>query len=411
MKRILIAEDEPDIALGLEEDLRRNGYEIQTVSDGANALSRARGETWDLILLDVMLPRMEGFEVCRELRRHGVATPVILLTAKTHEAEKVLGFELGADDYVTKPFSPRELRARISALLRRSDSSSPVLTGKSLLRYQILEQLGTGGMGVIYKALDTSLGRPVALKFLSEEIARDAEALRRLKHEARIASTLNHPNICTIHDIADHDGRPFIVMELLEGEPLNRRISGKPLPAEQLLHIAIQIAGALEALHSRGIVHRDIKPSNIVVAPSGHTKILDFGLARLPLQPSPNCAEPDAPTLSDGGAGMTRIAGTISYMSPEQVLGREFDSRSDLFSFGVVLYEMATGVSPFAAPTWTATVNAIVNSEPASLPAANPSLPQHLIGIIDNALKKDRNDRYETADDMRRALSACYKRA
>jgi serine/threonine protein kinase len=398
MKRILVAEDEPDIALGLEEDLRRNGYEIQTVSDGESALSRGRGEAWDLILLDVMLPRMEGFDVCRELRRAGVATPIILLTSKAQESEKVLGFELGADDYVTKPFSPRELRARISALLRRSEHGSSAPAEKRILRYQIQGRLGAGGMGVIYKAVDTLLGRPVALKFLPENIAEDAEALRRFKLEARTASALNHPNICTIHDIADQDGRPFLVMELLEGQPLSRRIAGKPVPIDQLLSVAIQIAGALQGLHSKGIVHRDIKSSNIFVASDGHTKLLDFGLAKV-------APQPDAPTLGAERTEIGSIVGTISNMSPEQVLGRVLDGRSDLFSFGVVLYEMAAGTLPFIESTWTATANAIVNTIPASVLAVNPAMPRNLVAIIDKALEKDPNSRYQTAADMKEDLT------
>ncbi len=397
MKRILVVEDEPDIALGLEEDLRRNGYETQTVGDGESALRRARGESWDLILLDVMLPRLEGFEVCRELRRSGVATPIILLTARAHEAEKVLGFELGADDYVTKPFSPRELRARISAGLRRFEGGPPAVTEKHVSRYQIQECLGAGGMGVIYKAIDTSLGRHVALKFLPENIAEDAEALRRFKREARAASALNHPNICTIHDIAEHEGRPFIVMELLEGQPLSRLVAGKPLPNDQLLDIAIQIAGALQALHSSGVVHRDIKSSNIFVGFDGHTKILDFGLAKV-------TSRGDAPTLGASGTAVGAVMGTICYMSPEQVLGQELDGRSDLFSFAVVLYEMATGTFPFLESTWSATANAIVNKTPVSVLAVNPAAPQHLLAITDKALEKDPNRRYQTAADMKADL-------
>jgi serine/threonine protein kinase len=399
MKRIMVAEDEPDIALGLQEDLRRNGYEIHTVGDGEDALRRARGEAWDLILLDVMLPRLEGFEVCRELRRSGIATPIILLTARAHEAEKVLGFELGADDYVTKPFSPRELRARISTMLRRFDGDRRGLPGKHVLRYQVQDRLGAGGMGVVFKALDTSLGRHVALKFLPENIAGDAEALRRFEREARTASALNHPNICTIHDISDYQGRPFIVMELLEGQPLSRRIAGMPLPVDQLLAIAAQIAAALQALHSRDVVHRDIKPWNIFVADDGHTKILDFGLAK-------SAPYPDGPTLG-GGCTTTAgsIAGTISYMSPEQVQGRELDPRSDLFSFGVVLYEMATGRLPFLESTWMATAAAIINAMPAPVLAANPAAPRPVVEIIEKALEKDPNSRYQRAADMKADLT------
>jgi serine/threonine protein kinase len=390
MTRILVAEDEPDIALGLGEDLRRNGYEIQTVGDGEDALRRAKGEAWDLILLDVMLPRLEGFEVCRQLRRSGVATPVILLTAKSHEAEKVLGLELGADDYVTKPFSPRELRARISALLRRSEN-------KSALRYQILEELGAGGMGIIYKAIDRSLGRHVALKFLPENLALDDGALKRFKHEARIASSLNHPNICTIHDIDQHDGRPFIVMELLEGQPLNRKIAGKRLPIDELFAIAAQVLDGLQALHARGLIHRDIKSSNIFVGRDGRTKILDFGLATV-------AGGSNTSTIASLTA-IGNFAGTIAYMSPEQALGLELDARSDLFSFGVTLYEMATGKLPFIESAWTATANAIIHKRAPAVGVANPAVSQKLAAVIEKLLEKDLSRRYQAAADVKADLT------
>ena len=397
MTRILVAEDEPDIALGLEEDLRRNGYEIQTGGDGEKALRRAKSEAWDLILLDVMLPRLEGFEVCRQLRRSGVATPVILLTAKSHEAEKVLGLELGADDYVTKPFSPRELRARISALLRRSENSAAGAAEKPALRYQILERLGAGGMGIIYKATDRSLGRHVALKFPPENIAPNAGAMQRFTHEARIASALNHPNICTIHDIGQHDGRPFIVMELLEGQPLNRKIDGKPLPIDELLRIAAQVVEGLRALHARGLIHRDIKPSNIFVGRDGHTKILDFGLATV-------AGGPDTSTTASQTV-IGNLVGTVAYMSPEQVLGLELDARSDLFALGVVLYEMAIGKPPFIESGWTATANAIVHKTPPDVRAANPAVSQKLAAIIEKLLDKDPSRRYQAAAEVKADLT------
>ena len=243
------------------------------------------------------------------------------------------------------------------------------------------------------------------MKFLPENIAGDPEALRRFKREAQTASALNHPNICTIHDIGDNGGRPFIVMELLEGQPLSRRISGNPLPHRELIAIALQVTSALQALHSKGIVHRDIKSSNIFVSIDGHTKILDFGLAKTNPQTPPDPPDADAPTLGDSRTAIGSIAGTISYMSPEQLLGQALDTRSDLFSFGIVLYEMAIGKLPFNEPTWTATANAIINTTPASVLAANPSVPQHLVAIIDKALQKDPVRRYQTAADLRADLS------
>jgi serine/threonine protein kinase len=239
------------------------------------------------------------------------------------------------------------------------------------------------------------------LKFLSENASQDSDALKRFRREARIASTLNHPNICTIYDIEDHDGRPFIVMELLEGQPLSRRISGRALPVSEHFNIARQIADALEALHSRGIVHRDIKPSNIFVSDEGHTKILDFGLAKAP-QPTADGAKSDASTFEC--TAISRIAGTLNYMSPEQVLGRELDTRIDLFSFGVVLYEMATGRVPFHAPTWTATADAIINAEPAGILAANPDAPLRLAAIVEKAIQKDPDRRYQMAASMKSDL-------
>ena len=271
--------------------------------------------------------------------------------------------------------------------------------GTMVSRYQILERLGAGGMGVVYKAADTSLGRKVALKFLPEKISEDPDALRRFKREARAASGLNHPNICTIHDIGEHQGRPFIVMELLEGRPLNELIAGKPLPNDAIFAIAGQIADALQLAHSMGVVHRDIKSSNIFVAAGGQTKILDFGLAKLSPVQQPGSV--DTPTLEATLTDAGHIAGTLFYMSPEQALGQELDSRTDLFSLGVVLYEMTAGVLPFREPTWTATANAIINQNPPYILDSNPNASPLLMNIIEKAMKKDRHLRYQTAADIK----------
>jgi serine/threonine-protein kinase len=276
--------------------------------------------------------------------------------------------------------------------------------GKTVSRYNVFEQLGAGGMGVVYKALDTSLGRNVALKFLPEAVSRDQEALRRFKREARAASTLNHPNICTIHDIGEHEGVPFIVMELLEGQPLNRFISGKPVSSDLIFSIGAQIADALQAAHSKGIVHRDIKSSNIFVLNGGQTKILDFGLAKVTSVPIQHEGA-NLSTIADLLTGADRVAGTVAYMSPEQVLGQELDSRTDLFSFGVVLYEMATGALPFREKTWTAQANAVINKTAPSVLEANPNVPPQLVQLIAKAMAKDRQVRYQTAADIRADLS------
>jgi serine/threonine protein kinase len=274
------------------------------------------------------------------------------------------------------------------------------MIGQTMSHYRIVNQLGSGGMGVVYRAVDTRLGREVALKFLAKQLSTDRAAIDRFQREARITSSLDHPNICAVHDVGEHDGQPFIVMPLLHGQSMKDCLAGRRLKVDDLIEHGIQIADALVAAHARGILHCDIKPANIFVTERNEPKLLDFGVAKLASTRMTSATDDTKTCRTDAPSRRDSLVGTVAYMSPEQSLGEEQDVRSDIFSLGVTLYEAATGELPFGGPTSAAVSNAIINHTPMAPSTINPRVPPDLDRLIVKALEKERALRYQTAADL-----------